>query len=183
MTAFFVFSLIHDSISLMVLGFGGAIISISVDHGIAYLMFLDRPYKTYGKEASQEVRAVGLVAALTTIGAFAALNFSGFPILEQLGQFTALGISFSFIFVHTVFPVIFPEMPAARSRRMPLQNLVNKLAGAGKKGALAALIFAVVMLFFAKPDFNVSLSSMNTVSTANQNCRRHGFKGLGHGIQ
>jgi predicted exporter/SAM-dependent methyltransferase len=164
MTAFFVFALIHDSISLMVLGFGGAIISISVDHGIAYLMFLDRPYKTYGKDASQEVRAVGLVAALTTIGAFAALNFSGFPILEQLGQFTALGISFSFIFVHTVFPMIFPEMPAAQSRRMPLQNLVNKLAGAGKPGALAALVFAVVMLFFAKPDFNVSLSSMNTVS-------------------
>lgn len=165
MTAFFVFALIHDSISLMVLGFGGAIISISVDHGIAYLLFLDRPYKTYGKDASQEVRAVGLVAALTTIGAFAALSFSGFPILAQLGQFTALGISFSFIFVHTVFPIIFPEMPAAKSRRMPLQNLVNKLAGAGKPGALAALLFAVVMLFFAKPDFNVSLSSMNTVST------------------
>ncbi|MGB5749676.1 MAG: MMPL family transporter [Desulfobacterales bacterium] len=165
MTAFFVFSLIHDSVSLMVLGFGGAIISISVDHGIAYLLFLDRPYKTYGKDASKEVRAVGLVAALTTIGAFAALNFSGFPILEQLGQFTALGISFSFIFVHTVFPMIFPEMPAAQSRRMPLQNLVNKFAGTGKKGALAALLFAVVMLFFAKPDFNVSLSSMNTVST------------------
>ena len=165
MTAFFVFSLIHDSVSLMVLGFGGAIISISVDHGIAYLLFLDRPYKTYGKDASQEVRAVGLVAALTTIGAFAALNFSGFPILEQLGQFTALGISFSFIFVHTVFPMIFPEMPAAQSRRMPLQNLVNKFAGTGKKGALAALLFAFVMLFFAKPEFNVSLSSMNTVST------------------
>jgi predicted exporter/trans-aconitate methyltransferase len=165
MTAFFVFSLIHDSVSLMVLGFGGAIISISVDHGIAYLLFLDRPHRTYGKDASKEVRAVGLVAALTTIGAFAALNFSGFPILEQLGQFTALGISFSFIFVHTVFPMIFPEMPAARSRRMPLQNPVNKLAGAGNKGVLAAIIFAVVMLFFAKPNFNVSLSSMNTVST------------------
>ncbi len=165
MTAFFVFSLIHDSISLMVLGFGGAIISISVDHGIAYLLFLDRPHRTYGKDASKEVRAVGLVAALTTIGAFAALNFSGFPILEQLGQFTAFGIAFSFIFVHTVFPLIFPEMPPAHSKRMPLQNPVNKFAGAGKKGAWAALIFAVVMLFFAKPDFNVSLSSMNTVST------------------
>ena len=166
MTAFFAFSLIHDSVSLMVLGFGGAIISISVDHGIAYLLFLDRPHRTYGKDASHEVRAVGLVAALTTIGAFAALNFSGFPILEQLGQFTALGISFSFIFVHIVFPLIFTEMPAARLKRMPLQTPVNKLAGAGHKGALAALVFVVVMLFFAKPDFNVSLSSMNTVSTA-----------------
>ena len=168
MAAFFVFSLIHDSVSLMVLGFGGAIISISVDHGIAYLLFLDRPHRTYGKEASQEVRAVGLVAALTTIGAFAALHFSGFPILEQLGQFTALGISFSFIFVHTVFPMIFTEMPAAHSKRMPLQNPVNKLAKAGKKGAWAALLFGIAMLFFAKPDFNVSLNSMSTVSAATQ---------------
>jgi predicted exporter/trans-aconitate methyltransferase len=164
MTAFFVFALIHDSVSLMVLGFGGAIISISVDHGIAYLLFLDRPHLTYGKDASQEVRAIGLVAALTTIGAFAALNFSGFPILEQLGQFTALGISFSFIFVHTVFPLIFPAMPAARSTRMPLQQTVNKMARTGKKGAYAALLFALVMFIFAKPQFNVSLNSMNTVS-------------------
>jgi len=168
LTAFFVFSLIHHSISLMVLGFGGAIISISVDHGIAYLLFLDRPHRTYGREASHEVRAVGLVAALTTIGAFAALNFSGFPILEQLGQFTALGISFSFIFVHTIFPMIFVEMPAARSKRMPLQNFVSKLARSGKKGALAALLFGILMLFFAKPDFNVSLASMSTVSKATQ---------------
>lgn len=166
LTAFFVFSLIHETVSLMVLGFGGAIISISVDHGIAYLLFLDRPHRTFGKDASREVRAVGLVAALTTIGAFAALNFSGFPILVQLGQFTALGICFSFVFVHTVFPLIFPEMPAARSRRMPLQHTVNQLAATGKKGALVALIFGLVMLFFARPDFNVSLGSMSTVSTA-----------------
>jgi predicted exporter len=166
LTAFFVFSLIHETVSLMVIGFGGAIISISVDHGIAYLLFLDRPHRTFGKDASREVRAVGLVAALTTIGAFAALNFSGFPILVQLGQFTALGICFSFVFVHTVFPLIFPEMPAARYRRMPLQKTVNKLAGAGRVGALAVLVFGLVMLFFARPDFNVSLSSMSTVSTA-----------------
>jgi len=164
MIAFFVFSMLHKSISLMVLGFGGAIISISVDHGIAYLLFLDRPHTTYGRDASREVRAVGLVAALTTAGAFAALTISGFPILEQLGQFTALGILFSFIFVHVVFPLIFPEMPPARSRTLPLQNLVNKFAQVGKKGAFIALIFVIVMFFFAKPEFNVNLSSMNTVS-------------------
>lgn len=164
MVAFFIFSLMHKSISLMVLGFGGAIISISVDHGIAYLLFLDQPHTTYGKEASKEVWAVGLLAALTTAGAFAALNISGFPILKQLGQFTALGISFSFIFVHTVFPMIFPEMPPARPRALVFQKLVDRFARMGKKGAFLALIFFIVMLFFAKPEFNVSLTSMNTVS-------------------
>ncbi len=163
MLAFFVFSLLHRSISLMVLGFGGAIISISVDHAIAYLLFVDRPSQTYGRQASAEVKAVGLLAVLTTIGAFAALNFSGFPILAQLGQFTALGIAFAFIFVHSVLPLVLPAMAPASPRPLPLHNLVDKLSGTGKKGAWMALAFAALMLFFAKPDFNVKLSAMNTV--------------------
>jgi predicted exporter/ubiquinone/menaquinone biosynthesis C-methylase UbiE len=164
MVALFIFSLMHKSVSLMVLGFGGAIISISVDHGIAYLLFLDQPQTTYGKDASREVWAIGLLAALTTAGAFTALNMSGFPILKQLGQFTALGISLSFIFVHTVFPMIFPKMPPARPKTLVLQKIVDRFARVGKKGAYGALIFFFVMLFFAKPEFNVSLTSMNTVS-------------------
>lgn len=162
--AFFVFSLIYRSVSIMALGFGGAIVSITVDHGIAYLLFLDRAEETSGKHAAREIRAVGLIATLTTVGAFSALCFNDFPIFEQLGLFTALGIAFSFVFVHTVFPRIFPIMPPAPERNLPLRHVVNKLAGTGKKTAFAALIFAIVMIFFAKPDFNVSLTAMNTVS-------------------
>ncbi len=162
--AFFVFALIYRSVSLMAIGFGGAIISITIDHGIAYLLFLDRSQETRGKEASREIRAVGLMAALTTMGAFSALYISDFPILEQLGLFTALGIGFSFLFVHSVFPRIFPVLPAAAPRSLPLQGIARRLAGFGKKGALAALLLAAVLLLFAKPVFRVDLSAMNTVS-------------------
>jgi len=162
--AFFVFSLLNRSISIMTLGFGGAVISITVDHAIAYLLFLDRPRKTLGKEASREIWAVGLLATLTTIGAFGALCFCDFPVFEQIGLFTALGIAFSFIFVHTVFPMIFPSMPPANRRALPLRSIVSKFSSLGKKGAYASLFFALGMLFFAKPEFNVKLSSMNTVS-------------------
>ncbi len=162
--AFFVFALLHRSISIMTLGFGGAVISITVDHAIAYLLFLDRPHKTFGKEASREIWAVGLLAALTTIGAFGTLYFCDFPVFEQIGLFTALGIGFSFIFVHTVFPMIFPSMPPAGRKTLPLRNAVSRLSSFGKKGAYVSLIFALGMLFFAKPEFDVKLSSMNTVS-------------------
>ena len=163
--AFFVFSLLHSSVSLMALGFGGAVISITVDHGIAFLLFLDRPFETRGKDAAREIRAVGLLAALTTIGAFGALSFSGFPVFEQIGQFTALGIAFSFLFVHTLMPKIFPVMPAAVSKKnVPLQAMVNRFCATGKKGFFVYVAFVFVLFFFASPELNVSLDAMNTVS-------------------
>jgi len=162
----FLFSRFHSSISIMVLGFGGAIISITVDHGIAYLLFLDRPKVTRGKEASREIRAIGILAVLTTCGAFLTLSFSGFPIFVQLGQFTAMGVLFSFLFVHFIFPRITPSMvPPSKKRNLPLQGMVDKLYSTGRFGAFAAALLACFLLFFARPDFNVSLESMNTVSS------------------
>ncbi|MFN2353935.1 MAG: methyltransferase domain-containing protein [Desulfopila sp.] len=164
--AIFIYSLVHSSISIMVLGFGGAVISITVDHGIAYFLFLDRSHETRGKEASVEVRAIGVMAAITTIGAFLILSFSGFPVFEQLGQFTALGIFFSFVFVHSIFPRIFPTMPAGSDRALPLRSIVNFLYNTGKPGCVAALFVVLTLVWFAKPEFHTSLSSMNTVSEA-----------------
>jgi predicted exporter/SAM-dependent methyltransferase len=164
--ALFVYSLLHSSISIMVLGFGGALISITVDHGISYLLFLDRPQETKGKEASREVRAIALMAVVTSICAFLILSSSGFPIFVQLGQFTALGIFFSSLFVHTVFPRIFPTMPASKhTRPLLLRRLVDRLYRTGKPGAVAALLLFVGLAFFAKPQFHVDLRSMNTMST------------------
>jgi len=60
--------------------------------------------------------------------------------------------------------MIFPSMPPARKRALPLRNIVSRFTSFGKKGAYALLIFALGILFFAKPEFNVKLSSMNTVS-------------------
>ncbi len=163
MLALFVFSLFHKSLSIMVLGFGGAIISITVDQGIAYLLFLDRPYDTSGREASEEVWNIGLLAVLTSIGAFGALCFSGFSVFVQLGQFTMLGIALSFLFVHVIFPHIFPRMPAGRPRSLHLQKVADALARTGTRGLWVAVVFASVMLIFAQPEFNVSMRTMNTV--------------------
>jgi uncharacterized protein len=162
--ALLVYSLFRHSISIMVLGFGGAVISITVDHGIAYLLFLDGPDAKKGRAASRELKAVGIMAVVTTIVAFLILSCSGFPIFAELGLFASLGILFSFIFVHTVFPRILPVMPAGSDRARPLQKLVSILYSAGKPGAAVAVLLALVLLFFAKPQFHVSLSSMNTVS-------------------
>jgi predicted exporter len=166
MMAFFVYSLFHSSISMMAVGFGGAIISFTVDYGIAYLLFLDRPYETHGMETTREVWSLGFLAMLTTAVSFAFLSVSGFPALMQIGQFAALGVVFTYIFVHAFFPLIFPVMPPAkRPPYLPLQRFVNRIASShGMWKVYAALAFGIFMLFFARPEFHVDLNAMNTVS-------------------
>jgi len=164
--AFILFSIFYSSISVLTLGFGGAVISITVDHAIAYFLFLDRSHQTTGKDAARETRAVCLLALLTTVGAFLTLSISGFPILSQIGQFAAMGIASSFIFLHTIFPRLLPQLPPARKKRSPmLQRVVNGLGRISNwKWVTAAFIFGVVMLFFARPRFNADLESINTIS-------------------
>lgn len=161
-----VYSMFHESISIMTIGFGGAIISITVDHGISYLLFLDRPHETRGREVVREVRAVGLLAVLTSVCAFLTLSLSGFPILSQIGQFAAYGIAFSFLFVHFFFPLMFPKMRPGKSKRaLPLQTLVNRLfIGNEKYKLLFGLGFVALMCFYARPEFKVDIASMNTVT-------------------
>ena len=166
MLALFVYSLLHPAITLMAIGFGSAVISFTVDYGIAYLLFLDRRHETRGLDATREVWSLGLLAMLTTAVSFAFLVFSGFSALAQIGEFTALGVLFTYIFVHTIYPVIFPVLPPAKKESfLPLLALVNRIASTEGKGKLyAAVGLMLVLLFFAKPVFRVDLNAMNSVS-------------------
>jgi uncharacterized protein len=166
MMAFIVYSLIHDSITILATGFGGAIISFTVDYGITYLLFLDRPYKTYGLGATRESWSLGLLAMLTTAVSFAFLFISGFPALAQIGEFAALGVLFTYLCVHGFFPLVFPTMPPAKRKGfLPLQRMVNRgISSKGKWKFYVVAAFGVLMLFFAKPEFHVDLSSMSSVS-------------------
>ncbi len=165
--AFFVYALFNDHISIMVVGFGGAIVSITVDHGIAYLLFVDSAGQTSGRAASREIWAIGLLAALTSVGAFAMLSISGFPVFKQLGIFTALGIGFSFLFVHTIFPRLFPTISKpVPARPRFLSRVVDRSASFGKKAAIGAIILAAGMPLFFNLQFNTDLSAMNSISSA-----------------
>jgi predicted exporter/SAM-dependent methyltransferase len=166
MLALFFYSLFHPSMTMMAIGFGSAIISFTVDYGITYLLFLDRPYETHGLEATKEVWPLGLLAMLTTAISFAFLAVTGFKPLAQIGEFTALGVLFTYIFVHVIYPVIFPTMPPARGQSLlPLQRFINWIGtAAGKKKAYVAVGLAMVLCFYAKPVFHVDLNAMNSVS-------------------
>ena len=169
-TALFIMSLLQARLSVLTLGFGGAVISITVDHGIAYLLFLDRSQATRGRDAAREVLAVGLIATLTTVGAFLALNFSGFPVLGEIGRFAALGIGSAFVFVHAVMPRLIPSLPPARRIRPPLlqAQLVRMVGRMGMKTFWTGLAVVGLLALFAAPRFQVDLRAMNSVTAATQ---------------
>ena len=166
--ALLIFSLFERRISGLALGFGGALVSITVDHGVAFLLFLDQTHKTSGREAARKLWAVGLFATLTTVGAFSVLTLSGFPILRQVGLLAALGVGLAFLFVHTVLPLVFPAMPAARrGALLPLQPLLARLtSGRSWLGPALAVALVAGLLPFARPTFLVDLAAMNTVQPA-----------------
>ena len=161
----FLYSLFHDSISIMVLGFSGALISVMDDHSITYLLFLDRPHATNGEHTAREVQGIGgLTAILTTIGAFLVLSLSDFPVFNELGQFTALSFASTYLFIHWVLPRLIPAMPPAGERQPLLQGVAVRLFETGWYGATVALVLALGLLAFARPEFRISLADMNTVS-------------------
>jgi predicted exporter/2-polyprenyl-3-methyl-5-hydroxy-6-metoxy-1,4-benzoquinol methylase len=163
--ALFVYSLIESDISALALGFGGALVSITVDQGAVYLLFVDRKTKTAGHRAAREVFSIGSLSTLINIGSFLSLRLTGFRVLGQIGLFAALGIGFSYLFVHLVFPHIFPAVPAAsRSAWVPIDRWLGRITvGRGFRAlAIVAALFAVALVF-ARPRFVVDLAAMNTV--------------------
>jgi predicted exporter/ubiquinone/menaquinone biosynthesis C-methylase UbiE len=162
--ALFVCSLIFKSISMLAVGFGGAIMAFTVDLGLNYLLFLDQPKRTKGTQAAREVWSAELLAVMTTLGAFLLLLVSDFKILAEIGVFSALGVTFALLFVHFVFPKIFPSMPPSGRRPHPiLQKMIQRVtAPAGWKLA-AAFVFGLGMLFLAKPVFHIDLQTMNSL--------------------
>ena len=171
--ALFVCSFLFKSMSIIAVGFGSAIMAFTVDLGIAYLLFLDQPHATYGKDVAREVWSAEFLAVLTTVGSFLLLLISDFKILAQIGVFSALGVAFALLFVHLVFPKIFPAMPPATKPGNPLlSNAVQKFAAPARWKLIAAIIFGLSMLLFAKPVFNVDMNSMNSMGEATMRADR-----------
>lgn len=164
--ALLVCSFFFPSLSILAVSFGGAIMAFTVDLGITYLLFLDRPWEVSGSQAAREVQSGEILAALTTIGAFLLLLLSEFRVLAEIGLFAALGVAFAYAFVHGVFPRIFPVMPPALKPRNPwLGRILDGIAlSAGKAKLVAAALFFAVMLFFARPVFLVDIAAMNSLS-------------------
>ena len=171
--ALFVCSFFFKSMSMLAIGFGGAIMGFTVDLGITYLLFLDQTKETYGQQAAREVWLAEFLAVLTTAGSFLLLLISDFKIMAEIGVFSALGVGFALLFVLFIFPKIFPAMPpAARQSNLVLLNAIKKVAAPANWKLSGAILFGVVMLFFAYPQFDANINTMNSVSKETINAEK-----------
>jgi len=59
--------------------------------------------------------------------------------------------------------------PASKSSNPVLFNAVKKFAAPATWKIIVAIAFGLIMLFFAKPVFNVDLNAMNSMSKATVN--------------
>ena len=166
MLATFAYALMRESIFAVSIGFGGALISIAVDHGLAYVLFLDRPYETRGSEVSREVWSVASFTVLTTVTAMLCLAVTGIPLLTEVGLFAALGVGLAALFVHLFFPILFPILKGSKGVNLTLMERLMGWLNRSSSWGTAAVFTAValVMLFFVKFEFSVDLASMNTMS-------------------
>jgi predicted exporter len=95
----------------MTLAFGTTLIGEAVDYAIYYLIQARAGgAQSWVRQGWPTVR-LGL---LTSVCGFAALVFSGFPGLQQLGVFSVAGLLGAALFTRFVLPELMPNGSAAR---------------------------------------------------------------------
>ncbi len=166
MLAVFIYALTGEAIFSVAMGFGGALIGIAVDHGLAYVILLDRPGGTEARSVSREVWAVGSLPLLAAMAALLSLAAINIPLFAQVGIFAALGVGLSAVFAHLFFPLVLPRIKASkREKPLPLERVMDWIIDKSSGWSVGACVaLALGMLFFAKLEFNVDLASMNTLS-------------------
>ncbi len=143
-------SLGFGGVHAITLGFGSTLIGEAVDYAIYYLIQArahGEGWRGWLRRGWPTVR-LGL---LTSVCGFAALTFSGFPGLAQLGVFSVAGLFGAALATRFVLPVLMPEGASGQGLRRHLARLagvaVRRLPATRWLWlALAAAALAVLLL-------------------------------------
>ena len=98
--------LYFDTLSGIVLGFGGVLLGITTDYSVhVYYAVGQRPHEP-GKDLAKLATPLCL-AAFTTIISFSMLVVSNIPVIQQLAIFSIIGLMFALLFALFVLPHLF----------------------------------------------------------------------------
>ncbi len=122
-----VVSLVFGSVHGVTLGFGSTLIGEAVDYAIYYLIQARGQQGPGWQHWLRHGWPTVKLGLLTSVCGFAALVFSGFPGLAQLGVFSTAGLVAAALTARWVLPVLLPN----GARGVGLRRQMGRLARAG----------------------------------------------------
>jgi predicted exporter len=157
-------SLVFGNVHGMTLGFGTTLIGEAVDYAIYYLIQARAGGAPLWLRTGWPTVRLGL---LTSVCGFAALVFSGFPGLQQLGVFSLAGLLGAAAFTRFVMPGLMPQ----GARGQGLRQLMARVAAAAvawlPKLRLPVLLLAAatvaLLVFQPGPLWSAELSSLSPI--------------------
>ena len=164
-------SLVFGNVHGITLGFGTTLIGEAVDYAVYYLIQArPRPGSAPGSGAKAWVADNWPTVRLglwTSLCGFAALLFSGFPGLAQLGLFSMAGLTAAALTTRCVFPSLAPDGAPGTGLRQRLGRAVGALTNALPRLrwplALVALAAAVACVLLPSA-WRGNLSSLSPMS-------------------
>ena len=160
-------SLVFGGVHAITLGFGTTLIGEAVDYAIYYLIQARAGGAARWLKSGWPTVRLGL---LTSICGFAALVFSGFPGLAQLGVFSVAGLLAAAGFTRFVMPLLMPQ-GADGKRGAGLRQQLGRFAAWGVarlpalRWPLLALSVAAAALLLTRPQlWTAQLSSLSPIS-------------------
>ncbi len=157
-------SLVFGGVHGITLGFGTTLIGEAVDYAIYYLIQARAQGAAHWLRSGWPTVRLGL---LTSICGFAALVFSGFPGLAQLGVFTIAGLLGAATFTRFVMPPLLPQGARGQGLRAPLGRFAAALFGALPRlrwPLLALGVAAAALLAQRDALWTAELSSLSPIS-------------------
>lgn len=155
----------------MTMGFGTTLLGEAVDYAIYYLVQA-RP-RHAGAAPGEGFRAWRLqswptvrLGLLTSVAGFAALAFSGFPGLAQLGVFSVAGLTAAALATRFVLPVLAPDGATGQGLRQAMGRITARLITALPRArwAFAAITLAAVAVLVLRPSaWQGSLAALSPV--------------------
>ena len=162
---FGIFSFFFD-FPLITMGFGAALMGITVDFAIHYLYHKD---SSNGNSSTLKVVKTPIIAsAVTTAGAFTVLAFSKIPALSQLGILTSIGILVTASLTLIFLPVITPKNRTKNSSFINLSKpfvLFYRKFNTDKIALFFVAISLPLFLMIPKLSFDGNPNSMNGMSS------------------
>ncbi len=159
-----VVSLVFGGVHGITLAFGTTLIGEAVDYAIYYLIQVRAQGAAHWLRSGWPTIRLGL---LTSICGFAALVFSGFPGLAQLGAFSVAGLIAAALFTRWVLPPLLPH----GARGQGLRQQLGRFAAAAvnwlprlRWPVLALGLASVVLLVQRSELWTAQLSSLSPIS-------------------